>query len=129
MCFIYDIWNFRKEFDSSQTSGIVKKGLVKLTDSLNQREIKLVGYLNQTNAYSSVGNIVCNELGFNKSVIVSTKAVTVDALTADSSSSSIGVLCSGAEGSLKECKAFDPVAVASNLVQLEIECLCKFLLY
>ncbi len=98
---------------------------MKLTDSVNKKEIKLVGYQNQTNAYTSVGSIVCAELGFNKSVIVNTKPIAVDTLAADASSSSIGVLCSGIEGSLKECKAFDPVAVASNLVQLEIECLCN----
>jgi len=116
--------------DASVTS-VIKRGILKLSNTNFNRDIRLFTLTNDANALSSIGSVACKEFNFdNLNNVVASPANLRPQYSSDSeyldfvnSQSINGLLCNGDESSVKECKASSNATVSTPLFELNIECL------
>ena len=115
------------------TASVIKRGILKLVNTNNNKEIHLFTQTNDASLLNNIGSVACKEFNFdNLNNVVALPANLRAQYSSDSeyldfvnSQSLSGLACNGDETSVKECVASSNTTVRTSLFELNVECLCK----
>jgi hypothetical protein len=127
--------------ESNPTANITKKGYLRLHNARTLKEKRVFARTESTEELQRIGAVVCAEFGFDRCVHVEPRLAgeRMRAQYADNEreeyvryvneQSISGIECSGAEATVKDCRASNDAPYDAQLYELEIECLCEYSIF
>lgn len=120
--------------EKNPTAGVPKRGLLRILNTQTQAKLIVLASTNDVKQLSSIGSVVCAEMGFTRFLnLVPVLSNARSKITDDDKyldylkkSTLNGVMCNGNEQTIKDCRATMMANIqTSNLYELDIECACN----
>lgn len=120
--------------EKNPTADVPKRGLLRILNTQTQVKLIVLANTNDVKQLSSIGSVVCAEMGFTRFLnLVPILSNARSKITDDNKyldylqkSTLNGIMCNGNEQTIKDCRASMTANIqTSNLYELDIECACN----